>query len=133
METEQGFERLKAATALVDSGKEYLLTARWDDAVNSFSKAIELRPDYLPAWDERAETYLRLGLWELAAPDSARRFSGCRNQTARRRGVFRALVCAYLNEQRQYRQICASMHDRFLGSEVATSDLRFGAVGGVYA
>ena len=45
---------------------------QWDDALELADKAIALDPDYQPAWAQRAEAYLRLGLSQKAEEDQRR-------------------------------------------------------------
>jgi serine/threonine protein kinase/predicted Zn-dependent protease len=115
-EIKQSLERLKAANTLVDDGNNFAAMLRWDDAAMSFSKAIELRPDFAPARIARGRMYQNLGLWDLAATDYQAWFN-LQEPESSSEWFFNAVLQAYLNGKPSYRQLCHRMHDRFQGSD----------------
>ncbi len=57
---------------LTERGVSLITQGRVQEAVDQFTKAIALDPDYRPAWAKRAEAYLRLGLSQKAEEDQRR-------------------------------------------------------------
>src|SRR5262245_39912851 len=66
---EEFAERLKAANVLLASARAHADGGRWAAAEADYSRATQLQPDHSFAWTERGSSYLRLGLWKLAAAD----------------------------------------------------------------
>jgi tetratricopeptide (TPR) repeat protein len=60
------------AAGLTERGVSLFTQGRIQEAVDQFTKAIALDPDYRPAWAKRAEAYLRLGLSQKAEEDQRR-------------------------------------------------------------
>ncbi len=60
------------AAGLTERGVSLVTQGRVQEAVDQFTKAIALDPDYRPAWAKRAEAYLRLGLSQKAEEDQHR-------------------------------------------------------------
>ena len=60
------------AAGLTERGISLFTQDRVQEAVDQFTKAIALDPDYRPAWAKRAEAYLRLGLSKKAEEDQRR-------------------------------------------------------------
>ncbi len=60
------------AAGLTERGVSLFTQGRVQEAVDQFTKAIALDPDYRPAWAKRAEAYLRLGLSQKAEEDQRR-------------------------------------------------------------
>ena len=60
------------AAGLTERGVSLFTQGRIQEAVDQFTKAIALDPDYRPAWTKRAEAYLRLGLSQKAEEDQRR-------------------------------------------------------------
>ena len=60
------------AAGLTERGVSLFTQGRVQEAVDQFTKAIALDPDYRPAWAKRAEAYLRLGLSQKAEEDQQR-------------------------------------------------------------
>ena len=60
------------AAGLTERGISLFTQDRVQEAVDQFTKAIALDPDYRPAWAKRAEAYLRLGLSQKAEEDQRR-------------------------------------------------------------
>jgi serine/threonine protein kinase/Flp pilus assembly protein TadD len=118
-EIRQGLERLKAANALLDRGRWYANVRQWDDAHATFTRAIELRPDHVSVWVERADLYTRLGLWDLAAADYAREM-GLRQPDTTLRWYQHALLRLYVGDRGGYRQVCQTMRERFRGTSRLT-------------
>jgi tetratricopeptide (TPR) repeat protein len=123
-EIKQGLEALQAANILVDDGNNYVGQLRWDDAAMSYSKAIELRPDFAPARSARAIMYRKLGLWDLAQIDFQTWFD-LQEPEWSLDWFFHAVVQAYFNDESHYRHVCVRMRDRFAGTpdRVALADL----------
>src|SRR5262249_5200951 len=67
-------EQLTKANGLIESGRYHANFAHWAKAESEFGKAVVCRPDNSRVWTERAEFYLRLGLWDRAAADFDRAF-----------------------------------------------------------
>jgi serine/threonine protein kinase/Flp pilus assembly protein TadD len=113
LEIQQGAERLKEASALLDRGHVYIGHHRWDDADFAFTKAIELRPDQVHAWEVRADDlYARLGLWELAASDLAHAFE-LQEPTVISQWGHHALLRVYVGDIEGYRRVCRQIRERF--------------------
>ncbi len=60
------------AAGLTERGVSLITQDRVQEAVDQFTKAIALDPNYRPAWAKRAEAYLRLGLSQKAEEDQRR-------------------------------------------------------------
>ena len=60
------------AAGLTERGVSLVTQGRVQEAVDQFTKAIAMDPDYRPAWAKRAEAYLRLGLSQKAEEDQHR-------------------------------------------------------------
>ena len=60
------------AAGLTERGVSLFTQGRIQEAVDQFTKAIALDPEYRPAWAKRAEAYLRLGLSQKAEEDQQR-------------------------------------------------------------
>jgi tetratricopeptide (TPR) repeat protein len=118
-EVEAGLERLKLANGFLDRGYAFVEWRRWDDAEICFTKAIELRPDHVPAWEARGRSlYARLGLWDLAAADSLKSFQLQEPTVAGgRRWWWHALLRLRENDVAGYKRMCARMLKRFEGGE----------------
>ena len=58
------------AASLTERGQTLLADGRPREAIDQFSKAIILDPNYKPAWERRAEAYQKLGLAQEAAKDT---------------------------------------------------------------
>ena len=52
-----------------EEGKKHLQEKRWDDAIASFTKAIELKPDYAEAYSNRGIAYFEKGEHDRAIED----------------------------------------------------------------
>jgi serine/threonine protein kinase len=111
-EIRQGHERLKSAIALVDRANLKRQQQYWDDATIEYSEAIEAFPQFAAAWEERGDTYFRLGLIELAAYD----INQCTRLQPPQVGWkwFRqALLRAYVNDLDGYSRACRDMHTAY--------------------
>jgi serine/threonine protein kinase/tetratricopeptide (TPR) repeat protein len=109
----QGALRLKEANALLDLGQVCVQNRRWDDAGTTFSKAIQLRPDHVRAWEDRGHLlFARLGLWELTADDLAAAFD-LQPPSVAGRWWSHALLRAYVGDTDGYRRVGAEMQKRF--------------------
>jgi serine/threonine protein kinase/tetratricopeptide (TPR) repeat protein len=111
----QDLKRLNEATGLIDSGRLYLDFGQWGNAESAFTKAVECRPDHSRVWAERAELYLRLGLWDLGAADYAEAFKIQEPGSAHYFFVH-ALLRLYVEDTKGYRQICQRAEQRFAGT-----------------
>ena len=60
------------AASMTERGIALFTQGRIQEAVDQFTKAIALDPNYQPAWARRAEAYLRLGLSQKAEEDQRR-------------------------------------------------------------
>jgi tetratricopeptide (TPR) repeat protein len=116
-EIQKGLEGLKAANALVDKARFYTEQLRWDDAAAAYTKAIELRPEHAPAWEQRGELYASLGLWELAAADLTRA-AKLKEPATGSRWLILALARAYVGDLPGYRAVCVRMGERLQGTTV---------------
>jgi tetratricopeptide (TPR) repeat protein/predicted Ser/Thr protein kinase len=103
---------LKMATELLERGRVYIDLQRWDDADRFFSKAIELRRDLAPAWQERSQLYAQLGLWDLAWADGSRAFA-LHQPALMRRWREQAALCCLVGDETGYRRICEQMREQF--------------------
>jgi WD40 repeat protein/tetratricopeptide (TPR) repeat protein len=84
---------------------------RLGEALDRYRKAIELNPDYGPAWSGRGIAHAGLVQWDKAAADfekAAQLLEGD-SQT----GYHLALVRIHLGERELYRKACAGMIERF--------------------
>jgi serine/threonine protein kinase/Flp pilus assembly protein TadD len=112
-EVREGLRRLKEANTLLDRGNVFAVDRYWDEADAAFSKALQLRPDHVQAWEIRAHSlYARLGLWELAADDLARAFDLQRPTDAAKWRIH-ALLRLYVGDLEGYRRVCDEMQKRF--------------------
>jgi serine/threonine protein kinase/tetratricopeptide (TPR) repeat protein len=108
-------KRLNEANDLIDSGRLYLELGQWAKAESAFTQAVKCRPDHSRVWSERAELYLRLGLWDLGAADYAEAFKIQEPGSAHFFFVH-ALLRLYLKDTDGYRQICQRAEQRFAGT-----------------
>ena len=113
----QGLERLKAANELVDGARFFIEEQRWDTASVAFTRAIELRPEHAPAWQERGVLYALLGLWDMAASDLAQAAQLQEPVTANRWFLL-ALTRAYVGDIAGYRTAMARMDERLQGTTI---------------
>jgi serine/threonine protein kinase/Tfp pilus assembly protein PilF len=65
-------ERMNAANALMQTGREFQRIGDFAKADRFFSRATSVRPDHSGTWLARGQLYTSLGLWELAREDYAR-------------------------------------------------------------
>jgi serine/threonine protein kinase/tetratricopeptide (TPR) repeat protein len=114
-EVRQGLERLKAANALLHRGRWYASEGHWDDAHEAFSRAIQLHPDHVSVWVDRADLYTRLGLWDLAAADYAREMELHEPDTTLR-WYQHALLRRAIGDEEGCRQTGRAMRKRFAGT-----------------
>src|SRR5262249_30227011 len=109
-------ERLNAANALIESGRFLADFADWAKAEGEFNKAVELREGNSHAWTARAEFYLNLGLWDLAAADFGRAFQ--HQLPVSSNYWFRhALLRLFIGDVDGYRRRCRQMFERFEGTQ----------------
>ena len=120
-----GLARLKLANEYLERGHRFVFERNWDNADAAFTRAIELRPDHIQAWEARGESvYARLGLWDRAAHDFSRAFELQKPQNAHR-WWWNALVRAYVGDLSGYRSVCRQMkeHSRATGVAFLAPDL----------
>jgi serine/threonine protein kinase/predicted Zn-dependent protease len=110
-----GLERLKTANALLDRGRWYASEGQWDDAHEAFSQAIELHPDHVSVWVDRADLYTRLGLWDLATADYTREME-LREPDTTLRWYQHALLRRASGDLEGCRQTVRAMRERFAGT-----------------
>jgi serine/threonine protein kinase/Flp pilus assembly protein TadD len=109
----QEMENLKAANAMLDRGRWYVHVREWDGAHAALTRAIELRPDHASVWAERADLYLLLGLWDLAAPDCARNIELSEPNATTSRWHQHALLQLAVGDRDGYEAACREMRERF--------------------
>jgi serine/threonine protein kinase/Flp pilus assembly protein TadD len=105
-------ERLNTANSLIESGRTHADSFYWVKAEADFCKAIECRPDHSRVWRERAEFYLRLGLWDLAEDDLTKA-SQKQKPLSPYAWYMHALLRLYLGNSSGYRQVCRDMAEHF--------------------
>ena len=117
-------ERLQRAFSLIDQARSFVSLDRWDDAMDGYSRAIELRPDLSEAYDERGGHYMLLSLTELAAEDIRRAFE-LRRPSYSGQWLRHGLLRLYVEDHQGYRQTCVEMHDAFnsFGNPIVSLDL----------
>lgn len=113
-EIREGMDHLQSALVLMDRGRYFISTRRWDDAVDAFSEAIRLRPTFAPAWEERGRLYLELGLWELAKVDRDRMVE-LKQPGTNTDWWSHSVLLAYVQDTDRYQAFCRRMEDHFLG------------------
>ena len=62
----------QSAKKFYKAGEDFFEVFKFEDAINQFSSAIELDPEYVDAYLKRAESYERLKNWKAAAEDYER-------------------------------------------------------------
>jgi tetratricopeptide (TPR) repeat protein len=108
-------EELNTANALIESGRLHVAFAEWAQAEDDLSLAVKCRPDHSRVWLERAELYLRLGLWNLAAADHASAYE-IHPPSSTSSWYFHALLRMYAGDTDGYQRCCQQMHARFADS-----------------
>jgi serine/threonine protein kinase/Flp pilus assembly protein TadD len=114
-EVQQMFERLRTSQSLLERGRYFIFSQRWDDAHAAFTKAVELRPENDATWAERAELHAQLGLWDMAAADMAR-VHELRSPHVSWLWYRHALLRLSQGDVEGYRQACRRMRERFAGT-----------------
>ena len=117
-------ERLQRAFSLIDQARSFASLHRWDDAMDGYTRAIELRPDLSEAYDERGTHYLQLSLTELAAEDIRSAFE-LRRPMYSGQWLRHGLLRLYMEDHPGYRQTCIEMRDAFnsFGNPAVSLDL----------
>jgi tetratricopeptide (TPR) repeat protein len=117
---QQDLDRLSEANTSIQSGRFHMDCGQWARAHEAFTHAIELRPDNSFVWYERAELYVRMGLWDRAAADCAEAFRIQQPPVTRHRWMH-VVLRAYVGDREGYRQACASLRElideTYLGRE----------------
>ena len=57
------------AAVMVSRGMERFQEEKYQEAIDQFTKAIALDPNYAEAWEKRAEAYAQMGRSQQAADD----------------------------------------------------------------
>lgn len=115
-EIREGLERMKATNALLERSSTYRDMGAWDNGEADLTRAIRLRPEDPRVWMERAHLYTRLGLWELAGPDVARSIA-LQEPAVPWNYHLHALLRLHAGDAPGYRQVCARVRERFLGTK----------------
>ena len=110
----QDLERLHTANSLLERSRWYFGERRWDDANASLTRAINLRPEDISPWLWRADLYVHLGLWDLAAADF--REVELREPDDALRWYQRVLLCRAAGDVEGCRRTARRMRDRFEGT-----------------
>jgi tetratricopeptide (TPR) repeat protein len=113
-EIQQRSERLQGALALVDRGHIFSGLHRWDDALNALDEAIVLCPELGSAWEERAQIYTDLGLWDRALGDRRRAFELNEPALSDHWWSYGTLL-AQAGDLDGYGRLCTRMCERFRG------------------
>ncbi|HEV3119015.1 MAG TPA: protein kinase, partial [Gemmataceae bacterium] len=108
-------EQLNAANRSIENGRVCVDLRDWAKAESEFSKAVGCAPNSSHVWAERAEFYSRLGLWDLAAADSAKAFER-REPGFAHYYLHLALLRFYIDDTNGYRQTCKDAEQRFAGT-----------------
>jgi serine/threonine protein kinase len=110
-------KRLNEANSLVQSGRYFASFGQFAEAHDAFTRAIKLRPDHSLLCFERADFYIRMGLWELAAADYKTGFQ-LQEPLTPHPWATHALLSQYMGDEKTYRDLCRRMPQRFaLGPE----------------
>src|SRR5262249_54937063 len=67
-----GAERIAAWIALREQGRDQARAGKWKEAVDSFSRALELVPDDAACWNYRGFAHSWLGQWDKTLADCSR-------------------------------------------------------------
>jgi tetratricopeptide (TPR) repeat protein len=114
---EDDARRLNEANRLVFTGRRCAEEERWRAAAAALDRAIALRPDNSMVHAERANLYLRLGLWQEAAPDFFAQVSNLRPADGDVNLWHQdALLRLHTGDRDGYRQGCARLLDGLGGS-----------------
>jgi serine/threonine-protein kinase len=82
------------------------------EAIATYSRAIELKPDYSEAWARRGELYVCCGLWDRAADNVAAEFK-LRPAISSIQCLAHALLRLYVDDNASYRQLCPFIPKHF--------------------
>jgi tetratricopeptide (TPR) repeat protein/tRNA A-37 threonylcarbamoyl transferase component Bud32 len=112
-QAEDDARRLNEANRLMSAGRRQAEQGHWAEAADALRRAVALRPDNALARAEGANLYLRLGLWQEAAPDY---FEQTRLQPPDEDANLwepEAALRLLAGDTPGYRQTCARMLERF--------------------
>ena len=74
-EVEQFASRLTQANLLLTNGQMHVESEHWTSALDEFTRATELQPNYYLPWVVRGQLYARLYMWKESAEDYQRALS----------------------------------------------------------
>jgi serine/threonine protein kinase/Flp pilus assembly protein TadD len=108
----QDLDRLNVANRLVESAQLLADQGQWHKAESRLTEAMKLRPDNSYTLSQRAQLYLRLGLWDLAAADFAKvlQFGAPSSPHSWYR---HALLRLYVGDAEGWRQLAARLPQHF--------------------
>lgn len=108
-EAETFADRMKNANLLLATARAHADNGRWTDALEDYAEAAKLQPDYFLVWSERANLYIRLGLWQRAASDYLRaRGLGASTAGPWAYGIPHLLL--YTGRVQEYRDLCQELY-----------------------
>jgi tetratricopeptide (TPR) repeat protein len=84
----------------------FIGTGRLRDGLKFYTGAIERQPKEPSAWLRRAEFYVQLGLWDLAAPDFGEAFK-LRPPATPYQCMAQSLLSLYVGDTASYHKLCA--------------------------
>lgn len=119
-EVRAGITRLQRALELLERARTFRDWQRADDAASCLHEAIRLRPELRTAWEERAQLYRELGLWELALADQRSAIQLAEPAQTVDWWSYSTLL-AYSGDGVGYRAWAARMRARFQGHSLPTS------------
>ncbi len=104
-------DRMKNANLLLATARAHADSGRWADALEDYAQAAKLQPDYFLVWSERANLYIRLGLWQRAAADYLRaRSLGASTAGPWAYGIPHLLL--YVGRTQEYRDLCQELYQQ---------------------
>ncbi|MEM9644305.1 MAG: serine/threonine-protein kinase [Planctomycetota bacterium] len=113
-EIERFADRVTTANLLVSSGQTHADAGRWKSAREDYGRAVAMQPSYFLPWVQRAQFFLRLGLWENAASDYADALAlGAPTQSTQWWGVPALFVLT--RRDADYKQILVSQVESLVG------------------
>jgi serine/threonine protein kinase/uncharacterized protein HemY len=110
-------EQLNLANSFLESARTHFnhLGSDWAGADREYKRAVDSRKNSSHVWTERAEFYLRLGLWEFAGEDLGKAFE-LREPALAFYYYHLALLRLYVGDTNGYRQVCKRAEQRFAGT-----------------
>jgi serine/threonine protein kinase/lipoprotein NlpI len=114
-EIRKGLDDFFAANHLLERARLEISREYWDDAEAALTRAIELRPEYSVLWNERAELYRRLGLFDLAVRDLNRAYR-LQKPSLPTPHRFHAIMLRHVGDDHAARPIITRMRSEFEGT-----------------